>query len=127
MESGREVGIGKGDEIMSKPFRNLVDSISPERKRKIDSRTNELLREMEIGELRRALDITQEELAVALEMKQSAISRIEHQSDMFISTLGSILSAMGATLKIVASFPEGDIQINQFEDVRNGKVSPTVK
>ncbi len=129
MESGREVGIGKGrgDEIMSKPFRNLVDSISPERKRKIDSRTNELLREMEIRELRRALDITQEELALALEMKQSAISRIEHQSDMFISTLRSILSAMGATLKIVASFPEGDIQINQFEDVRIGQVSPTEK
>ena len=127
MESGIGVGIEKGDGIMSKPFRNLVGSISPERKKKIDSRTNELLREMEIRELRRALDITQEELAVALEMKQSAISRIEHQSDMFISTLRSILSAMGATLKIVASFPEGDIQINQFEDVRKDQVSPTVK
>jgi len=112
---------------MSKPFRNLVDSISPERKKEIDSRTNELLREMEIRELRKALDITQEELAIALEMKQSAISRIEHQSDMFISTLRSILSAMGATLKIVASFPEGDIQINQFEDVRIGQISPIEK
>ncbi len=112
---------------MSKPFKNLVDSFSPERKKKIDPRTNELLREMEIRELRRALDITQEELAIALKMKQSAISRIEHQSDMFISTLRNILSAMGATLKIVASFPEGDIQINQFEDVRIGRVSPIEK
>ncbi|HOP25738.1 MAG TPA: helix-turn-helix transcriptional regulator [Candidatus Sabulitectum sp.] len=106
---------------MSKPFRNLTDGMSPERKKKIELQANELIREMEIGELRKALKITQEELAVALKMKQSSISRIEHQSDMFISTLRSILSAMGASLKIVASFPEGDVQINQFEDLRKGK------
>lgn len=108
---------------MSKPFRNLTDGMSPERKKKIELQANELFREMEIGELRKALKITQEELAVALKMKQSSISRIEHQSDMFISTLRSILSAMGASLKIVASFPEGDVQINQFEDLRKGKVT----
>lgn len=108
---------------MSKPFRNLTDGMSPERKKKIELQANELIREMEISELRKALKITQEELAVALKMKQSSISRIEHQSDMFISTLRSILSAMGASLKIVASFPEGDVQINQFEDLRKGKVT----
>jgi transcriptional regulator with XRE-family HTH domain len=108
---------------MSKPFRNLTDGMSPERKKKIELQANELIREMEIGELRKALKITQEELAVVLKMKQSSISRIEHQSDMFISTLRSILSAMGASLKIVASFPEGDVQINQFEDIRKGKVT----
>ena len=108
---------------MSKPFRNLTDGMSPERKKKIELQANELIREMEIGELRKALKITQEELAVALKMKQSSISRIEHQSDMFISTLRSILSAMGASLKIVASFPEGDVQINQFEDLKKGKLT----
>lgn len=108
---------------MSKPFRNLTDGMSPERKKKIELQADELIREMEIGELRKALKITQEELAIALKMKQSSISRIEHQSDMFISTLRSILSAMGASLKIVASFPEGDVQINQFEDLRKGKAT----
>ena len=112
---------------MAKPFKNLVDNVSPERRKKIELRTKELLLEMEISELRKALDMTQEELAVALKMKQSAISRIEHQSDMFISTLRTILSAMGATLKIVASFPEGDVQINQFEEIRKGKISAQVK
>jgi len=112
---------------MSKPFNNLVDNMSAERRRKIELHTKELMREMEIRELRKALDMTQEELAVALEMKQSAISRIEHQSDMFISTLRIILLAMGATLKIVASFPEGDIQINQFEDIRKGKTFTPVQ
>ena len=112
---------------MSKPFSNLVDNMSPERRRKVELRTNELLLEMEIRELRKALDMTQEELASALRMKQSAISRIEHQSDMFISTLRTILEAMGARLKIVASFPEGDIQINQFGEVREDKLSKPLK
>ena len=112
---------------MSKSFKNLIDNMPSERRRKIELHTKELMREMEIRDLRKALDMTQEELAVALEMKQSAISRIEHQSDMFISTLRTILSAMGATLKIVASFPEGDIQINQFEDIREGKTYTPAK
>lgn len=111
---------------MSKPFKSLVDCMSPERRKRIESRTNELLLEMEICELRKALDMTQEELAATLHMKQSAISRIEHQSDMFISTLRTILAAMGANLKIVASFPERDVQINQFEEVREGKISTSV-
>lgn len=125
---GKEVGNEKekGDEVMSKPFKNLIDNMSPERRKKVELRTNELLLEMEIRELRKALNMTQEELAAALKMKQSAISRIEHQSDMFISTLRTILEAMGATLKIVASFPEGDVQINQFGEVRKGKISTPV-
>lgn len=108
---------------MSKPFKNLIEKMSPERRQRVETRTIELLREMELSDLRKALDMTQEELATSLNMKQSAISKMEHQSDMFISTLRTILSAMGATLKIVASFPEGDVQINQFKDVREGKTT----
>ena len=108
---------------MSKPFKNLVEKMSPESRQRVESRTIELLREMELCDLRKALEMTQEELATSLNMKQSAISKMEHQSDMFISTLRTILSAMGATLKIVASFPEGDVQINQFEEIREGKTT----
>ena len=108
---------------MSKPFNNLVEKMSPESRQRIESRKKELLHEMELYELRKALDMTQEELAITLKMNQSAISKMEHQSDMFISTLRAILSAMGASLKIIASFPEGDVQINQFEEIRDGKIT----
>jgi hypothetical protein len=57
-----------------------------------------------------------EEHANSLNMKQTVISRSEHQSDIFISTLKKILCAMGADLKIVAHFPDGDVVINQFND-----------
>ena len=76
---------------------------------------------MKIGErirnLRLASDLTQEELANTLNMKQTAISKFEHQSDIYISTLRKILSAMGADLKIIAHFQEGDVLINQFNEL----------
>lgn len=107
---------------MAKPFKDLVAKMSPEAQQKAEERTKEHLLEMEIRDIRKALDMTQIELAKNLSVNQAAISKMEHQSDMFISTLRAILSAMGASLKIVASFPEGEVLINQFEDVRTGRI-----
>ena len=104
---------------MSKPFRNLLDEMSPERRERIKIKTEVLKNEMALGELRQALDLTQEELAKSLHMKQAAISKFEHQSDIYLSTLRKILFAMGAELKIIAHFPDGDVLVNQFTDIRN--------
>ena len=103
---------------MSKPFKDLLNKMSPERRERIKVKTGILKNEMALGELRQALDLTQEELANSLHMKQAAISKFEHQSDIYLSTLRRILFAMGADLTIVAHFPDGDVLINQFNDVR---------
>ena len=103
---------------MSKPFKTLLNKMSPERRERIKIKTEVLKNEMALGELRQALDLTQEELAKSLNMKQAAISKFEHQSDIYLSTLRRILFAMGADLKIIARFPDGDVLVNQFEDIR---------
>jgi transcriptional regulator with XRE-family HTH domain len=103
---------------MSKPFKNLLNNMSPERRERIKIKTNVLKNEMALGELRQALDLTQEELAKSLHLKQAAISKFEHQSDIYLSTLRKILFAMGADLKIIAHFPDGDVLVNQFTDIR---------
>lgn len=92
--------------------------MSPERRKRIRLKTEVMKNEMALSELRQALDLTQEELAKSLHMKQAAISKFEHQSDIYLSTLRRILFAMGADLKIVAQFPEGAVLINQFDEVR---------
>jgi transcriptional regulator with XRE-family HTH domain len=103
---------------MSKPFKNLLNNMSPERRERIKIKTDVLKNEMALGELRQALDLTQEELAKSLHLKQAAISKFEHQSDIYLSTLRKILFAMGADLKIIAHFPDGDVLVNQFTDIR---------
>lgn len=107
-----------GTDTMSKPFKNLLEKMPDRRRERIKLKTELLKNEMALQELRQALDLTQEELARSLDMKQAAISKFEHQSDIYLSTLRRILFAMGADLKLVARFPEGEILINQFDEIR---------
>ncbi len=102
---------------MAKSFKNLRDKMSPERREKNRLRTQMLLQEMAINELRKALELTQEDVAGKLEVNQAAISKLEHQSDMYISSLRRFLAAMGGELRIIAHFPDWDVRINQFEGI----------
>lgn len=106
---------------MSKPFKKLVSRMSPASQDRIRDRIVELSGEMALQEVRQAMELTQQQLAASLRMNQAAVSKLEHQSDMYISTLRKFLSAMGGTLRIVASFPEGEVVISQFEHLAGAK------
>jgi transcriptional regulator with XRE-family HTH domain len=103
---------------MAKPFKNLVDKMSPESRERIRKRTAAMYSEMALQELRQAMHLTQQELAEVLKMNQAAISKLEHQSDMYVSTLRRFIAAMGGELRIIAHFPQGDVEINQFDEIR---------
>ena len=100
-----------------RPFGELTKDISPERRRRIDEMKNELLAEMPLHELRRALALTQRDLAESMNVNQPAISKIEQRSDVFISSLRSYIEAAGGKLKIIAEFPEGEVAITNFSEV----------
>ena len=100
-----------------RPFAELTKDISPERRWRIDDMKKELLAEMPLHELRRALELTQRDLAESLNVNQPAISKIEQRSDMFISSLRSYIEAAGGKLKIIAEFPEGEVAITNFSEV----------
>jgi len=102
---------------MTKQFNNLLKNIPDERKHRIESKKKELLKEIDLQSLRQAFELTQNQLAETLKVNQAAISKMENQSDMYISTLRRFLGAMGGKLKIVAEFPDHEIVINQFEDI----------
>jgi hypothetical protein len=48
---------------------------------------------------------TQTAIAKRLNVGQDAVSKFETRSDMYISTLRSVLKAMGGELEPIASFP----------------------
>ena len=58
-------------------------------------------------------------MAELLHTKQANISRIERRADMYISTLREYIHAMGGELDIIARFPDGEIRVNQFKDIRS--------
>jgi transcriptional regulator with XRE-family HTH domain len=71
---------------------------------------------MPLDELRAARELTQEHLAQIFKVSQGAISRLERRTDMYVSTLGKFIEAMGGKLEIRAVFPTGSVRITQFED-----------
>ena len=100
---------------MAKRFRDLLKDLPTDRRRRIDKRKQEILREVSLAELRRALRLTQQQLAEVLDIKQATVSKIENQSDMYISTLRRILEGMGGRLRVLAEFPGGEVvSIDQF-------------
>jgi len=66
---------------------------------------------LRLAELRHELHITQEELARALDVSQSNISRIERAEDLYLSTLRSYVEALGGRLEVNAVFPERTVSL----------------
>jgi len=99
---------------MRRKFKELQDAMSPKRQARIEARTNEMMAEMLLAELRKLSGLTQEELAGTLGIKQPTLSRLEGQTDMQISTLRRLIEALGGNLELIAHLPGGDVRIKQF-------------
>ena len=102
---------------MSKPYSILRNKMKPVARKKAAKKTKTLLDTMPLQELRHARNLSQEQLAQTLSVKQAAVSKLEKRTDMYISTLRNFIKAMGGDLEIIAKFPDGSIQISQFEDI----------
>jgi transcriptional regulator with XRE-family HTH domain len=80
-----------------------------------------MLAELPLQELRRARELSQEELAKALGATQPEISKIEHRTDLYVSTLRRYIEAMGGRLEITAHFPDGAVRISQFHELESAR------
>ena len=81
----------------------------------VEEKTNQLLKEVLLYEIREQLHITQEEMAAKLNTKQANISRTERRRDMKLSTLKRYIEAMGGELDIVAKFASNEVHLNVKE------------
>ena len=104
--------------MTAKKFRDLAErTMSPDARTRAATRTRAMIAEMPLHELRRARELSQAQLAEQLETTQPEVSKIERRTDMYVSTLRNFIQAMGGELEIVARFPDGAVQINQFHDL----------
>lgn len=103
---------------MARKFRELIEDMPAARRARINAETDRLEAEMRLRELRNARDLSQADLADALDTDQGNVSRLEQQADMYVSTLRRYLEALGGTLEIIAHFPDRDVRITQFRELR---------
>jgi len=106
---------------MATKFRTIREKMDPERQERIRKRTEELLAELPLQELRQARALSQQELAEVLGLNQATVSKLERRTDMYLSSLRRFVEAMGGELEISASFPEGKVRIQLFEDLEEEK------
>jgi transcriptional regulator with XRE-family HTH domain len=101
---------------MAKSFDELVKRTATKKTQaKAARRTQELLRELLLSEVRQLAGKSQEEVAQTLGIKQPSLSKLENQADMQISTLRKIVQALGGKLEVLARFPKGTVKIDQFD------------
>ena len=106
-----------GFDLMATKFQKIRERMAPDRRARIRKRTEELLGELPLQELRQARALSQEELAEVLGLNQATISKLERRADMYLSSLRRFIEAMGGELEITANFPEGRVRIQLFEDL----------
>jgi Helix-turn-helix domain len=64
-----------------------------------------------LAQLRKLRSLAQATVADLMDMDQSEISRLEHRSDLLLSTLRRFIQATGGDLHLVAQFPEGNVEL----------------
>jgi len=62
--------------------------------------------EATLAQLRRVRGLTQQQVAKSLEMTQPQVSRVEHRTDVLLSTLRLYVEALGGELAVLARFPD---------------------
>lgn len=102
---------------MARKWREIRGTFSPEVEAEIARRVKEAAGVMTLYQLRQARSLTQVNLAKVLNVNQGAVSRMEKRTDMYVSTLRNFIQAMGGQLQVKAIFPEGEVEIDQFESL----------
>jgi predicted XRE-type DNA-binding protein len=80
-----------------------------------DERRLEIQRGIEtalgLAELREHAGMTQAQVAERMQARQSNVSRLERQDDLYLSTLQGYVEALGGQLEVSAVFPEERIAL----------------
>src|SRR5271156_4032960 len=114
--------------MASKMTRNLDDVIAalPKGRRdSIEARYQALRKEAEtLAALRKAVGKAQVDVASKLGISQPSVSKIEKQTDMYLSTLRNYVQAIGGDLELTVRFPNQDpVQLHGLGEILENKQS----
>lgn len=101
--------------MKTKPFSELLHRMTTKQREEIETRVQLALLHITLIQLQESLEITQEDKENNLETVKSALSQLENDEDIQVSTLSSYIKALGGSLKLVADFPDEEIVLAKFE------------
>ncbi len=101
--------------MKTKPFSELRKRMTPEQKAESETRFQLALLHLTLTELQESLGVSQNGTEKNSNVVQSALSELENENDIQVSTLSKYIKALGGNLKLVAQFPDKDVVISQFQ------------
>lgn len=111
-----------------RPFSELRAKMSPEARQRSRAMAHEMLKEMELRELRETLKVTQVDLATKLKTTQAAISRLEKRPNVLVGSLNQYIYALGGRLELRAVLPDRTVVLtNVFRDMTSGELRIAAK
>ena len=104
---------------MATTLDDVIKSLPPERRAKIEHLTEELVEEVAtLRELRKKQKLTQTDIAQLLGIKQENVSRLERRNNIHLSTLKDYIHALGGKLHLIVEFPNQEpIEIKDVETI----------
>lgn len=91
---------------MARSLNDIIAALPVDEQEAIEARYQELKQEVEsLRELRQIAGKAQEDIAIALNIKQPSVSKIEKQADMYLSTLRGYVEAIGGELELTVKLP----------------------
>jgi transcriptional regulator with XRE-family HTH domain len=111
---------------MGRTLGEMIDAFPKQRRRHINARYRELKDQVEsLRELRKATGKAQAEIATALKIKQPSVSKLEKQTDMYLSTLRNYVEAIGGELDLVVRLPSRRaIRLRRLGELLGGIAKP---
>lgn len=99
---------------MSQKLEDVLKQIPEKRQAAIREEADRLIEvNSTLAALRKALNLTQSELAERLGSSQVSIAQLEKRSDIRLSTLQSYVQALGGHLKVNVEFSDGrSVELN---------------
>jgi hypothetical protein len=112
---------------MGRTLDEVMASLPAEEREWIKARTQVLIDEVEtLRALRQVLGKAQGEIAARLKVKQPSVSKLEKQTDMYLSTLRGYVEALGGKLELVVHFPErAPVRIERLGDLTGAEEAPS--
>lgn len=100
--------------MSTRSFTELAEGLyerSPESRARVAEKVARLTEELGLADLRSRMEQTQADVAKAIGTSQSGVSRLERQQDLLVSTLRDYIAATGGQLRLVAEYPDYDLEI----------------
>lgn len=104
---------------MGRTLNQIIAELPKKQQERVEARYQELKQEVEgLRELRQIAGKAQADIAIALNIKQPSVSKIEKQTDMYLSTLRSYVEAIGGKLELTVRLPSRPaLKIQHLGDV----------